>query len=184
MTILYRLKRLIQSDVHALLENLEEPEFIVAQSLRDMQDELHVQSENLKKKIQEQKESEFLLQQLVTATAEVEKKIVLAINEKREEAARYFIRKQIVQKKNQEQLQKEVVALRDVIQNLAQDLHAKQKAFDEISEKAKEMAQNKTSQSVAFACAPQFGVSDQELEHEVELEWLQRMKTVAVKDAV
>jgi phage shock protein A len=40
MSLIYRIKRLVKSDVHAFVEGLEDPKWVLAQAIRDMEEEL------------------------------------------------------------------------------------------------------------------------------------------------
>ena len=176
MTILYRLKRLIQSDVHALISGLEEPKLILEQSLRDMQDELAKSDVGLRDCETTLKAALKKQDELAASIIDIEGKIAMAIGEKKEDAARFFIKKQILCKKQGEVLQKDILKLRETLEALRVDFHNKQNAYNDIVKKKEEVSWQQDLQNPAFAAASHLTVPDCEIEHEVELEWLGRMK--------
>ncbi len=178
MTIFYRLKRLIQSDVHALIAGLEEPKLILEQSLRDMQDELAKSDAGLRECESTLKAAIKKQEELANGIKDIEGKIAMALGEKKEEAARFFIKKQILCKKQGEVLQKDILKLREALEALRLDFQNKQNAYNDVMKKKDEIVWQQELQNPAFAAASNFSVPDCEIEHEVELEWLKRMKMV------
>ena len=178
MTIFYRLKRLIQSDVHALITGLEEPKLILEQSLRDMQDELAKSEVGMRDCESTLKAALKKQDELAASIKDIEAKIAMALGEKKEEAARFFIKKQILCKKQGEILQKDILKLRESLEVIRLDFQNKQNAYNDILKKKDEVIWQQELQKPTFATTSSFAVPDCEIEHEVELEWLKRMKTV------
>lgn len=175
MTVFYRLKRLIKSDMHALIEGLEEPKWILAQSLRDMEEELEKLGQRL-----DQAERELVLRQgdleeTLATISECEEKIQLSLSEQKEDTARFFIRKQILLKKKVNGLSKEIQRSEAASQALKKELDEKTQAYDEVCVQSEAILAAAES-SEAFACAKGLAASEPELEHEVELEFLRRVK--------
>ncbi|MBU1917024.1 PspA/IM30 family protein, partial [bacterium] len=98
MTLIYRIKRLIKADAHALVDGLEEPKWILNQAIRDMETELQNQKslfEDYKNKAEQLHKK---IESLSMCLAQNEKDIDLAIDEKREDIAKHLIKKGFIYK--------------------------------------------------------------------------------------
>lgn len=176
MTLFYRLKRLVRSDVHAVLDSLEEPKLILLQSLRDMKEELERIENNCRETKKELQDKKSSLEDLSQTLKELDDKIALAISEKKEEAARFFIKKQILSQKNKAGLEKAIQKITTHLQELEKDLANKQELYDDIAQKSETLITQMANQSDAFESAKKMQITETELDHEVELELLKRMK--------
>ncbi|EKD51632.1 MAG: hypothetical protein ACD_62C00213G0002 [uncultured bacterium] len=175
MTLLYRIKRLVKANAHGFVDGLEEHQWIVNQAIRDMESELEKQTTFLS----EQKQVRIALEQRVqnddNELSQIEKDIDLALAEKRDDIAKHFIKKSLVGKKRAHTLSAELTSLKAEIGTLEKDLAQKQQAFDDICCQC-ESAKLSTNQDDVFDAAKVLVEKDLSLEHEVELEFLRRIK--------
>lgn len=95
MTILTRISRLFKADIHGILDNLEEPDTILKQALRDMREEIDQavaaisvlgrQQERLQQK--QQAQSQYI--------EELQQRLQFCFNENNENLAKSVIRKKL-----------------------------------------------------------------------------------------
>ncbi|MBU0504873.1 MAG: PspA/IM30 family protein [bacterium] len=175
MTLIYRIKRLIKADAHALVDGLEEPKWILNQAIRDMETELQNQKslfEDYKNKAEQLHKK---IESLSMCLAQNEKDIDLAIDEKREDIAKHLIKKGFIYKKNLFLHQDQKELLSKDLDRLEVELKEKEKAYDEITARAEHVTFDSGKKDV-FDEAKTLVAKDISLDHEVEIEFLRRVK--------
>lgn len=172
MNILQRLKRLIKSDLNSVMDDLENPKKILEQTIRDMEVQIRIKEENLKSIDHDLKVSFKKQKEVQSKMNTNEENINLAIEEKREDLAKHFIKRKFLLEKSQENLKKEIEFLEERKVLLETDFDKQKKALIDIQDRAEAFAlQVKTQEN--HISNEDFSSS---LEHEVELEFLRRMK--------
>lgn len=178
MRIFYRFKRLIRSDLHGVLEGMEKPQQVLAQALRDMEDEL----EKLKQTLEahqgradaaavKAKQGEELLQAL-------EKDIDFAISEKKEDIAKSLIKKRLLTQQHQELLKREEEQNRQAALKLEAEYGRKKDCYAEICARAESspLTTEASERDEIFVQASHLLPQDPLLQHQVELEFLRRLQ--------
>ena len=176
MSLMYRIKRLVKSDAYAIVEGLEDPKLILAQAIRDMESELekltkgiHQKKDHLEKlKKQELRYNEMLVQ--------IELDINLSIDEKREDIAKKLIRNLIIHKRNIQACRHQSEILMGDIHAAEKDLAVKKQSYDEVLAQS-ELLNFSKQISPVFEEANNLVAVESALEHEVELEFLRRLKS-------
>jgi phage shock protein A len=95
MTILTRVSRLFKADIHGILENLEQPESILKQAVRDMQDAIDKATANINRLTKQQ---ECLHQKQQTQTLhidELQQQLRFCFAENNDALAKPVIRKKL-----------------------------------------------------------------------------------------
>lgn len=179
MSIYNRIKRLVASDAHAFVAGLEEPKAVLAQAIREMEDELARLDADLKTRQARLETARRKKSRREEECATLESDITLAIDEKREDLAKPLIRKSLAFKSEAERLAREIAVLAREVDSLAGDFAGKRQSFDEICARAGTMDVRKEDDN-AFACAERIVGAETSLEHEVELELIKRMKARSV----
>lgn len=95
MTILTRISRLFKADIHGILDSLEEPETILKQAVRDMQDEIGKASATIAAMTTQQERLIEKQQALTTTIQELEQRLHFCLAEKNEALAKTVIRKKL-----------------------------------------------------------------------------------------
>ena len=176
MTILYRLKRLIKADAHAMVESLEEPKWILAQAIRDMETEL----EKMRQDIEDKKNrlmgtaKQILNSEQIIDNTDTD--IDLAVEEKREDIAKHLIKKLLLNQKNLKLLSELKEELIKDIKDLGDDLAKKERDYDEVLVGAQAVEFTMPKQD-AFNDAKDIVGKVNALDHDVELEFLRRLKS-------
>ncbi len=175
MTLLYRIKRLVKADAHALVEGLEEPKWILAQAIRDMEEELEKQGAALEEKKEKWEKIHKSMEQIGADIASKESDIDLAIDEKREDIAKHLIKANIINRKSLETLADQKNVLSKDLERLEKEVKEKQKAYSDVCARSQNIS-FETVKSDAFDEAKKVVGKDSSLDHEVELEFLRRIK--------
>ncbi|HEX5035803.1 MAG TPA: PspA/IM30 family protein [bacterium] len=179
MSLAYRVKRLVKSDMHALVEGLEDPKWVLAQALRDMEEELEkMESDLVVRRTQIDKIKDRVIASEAIASA-LENDVDFAMQEKREDIARNLIRKLIVTRKTLDDLSKRSKVCAEELVGLEQDYRLKKGAYEDIKGRC-EILNLRRIDDDAFQAATrlvsQEGGTDGTLEHQVEIEFLRRLQ--------
>lgn len=179
MSLVYRVKRLVKSDMHALVEGLEDPRWVLAQALRDMEEELEkIESDLSVRHSQISKLKDRIIGTEAILSA-LENDIEFAMQEKREEIAKNLIRKQLLSRKNLQDLQEKGKVSEEEIQKVEEDYRLKKGAYEDIRGRCEVMNLTRVNDDVFQAAVrlvtPDGGV-DSTLNHQVELEFLKRLQ--------
>jgi len=179
MSLGYRLKRLIKSDMHALVEGLEDPKWVLAQALRDMEEELEkIEADLGVRRNHWGKIKDRLIANQAITTA-LENDIEFAMQEKREDIAKNLIRKLILTRRNLEDLvQKDKVFAEDLV-NVEEDYRLKKGAYEDVRGRC-EVLNLKRIDDDAFQAAARLvsedGRGDTSIDQQVEIEFLRRLQ--------
>ena len=95
MTLLTRISRLFKADIHGILDSLEEPEMILKQAIRDMQDEIDKATAEISALNQQQERLQQKIQILARHIQEVQQHLQLCFSENNETLAKSVIRKRL-----------------------------------------------------------------------------------------
>lgn len=168
-----RLSRLFQADFHAVLDQLEDPEAILKQSLREMDAEIR----RLEQQLQHQKKNgERLHKQLAKCRQqeqEIEPQLDLCFKANNEDLAKNLLRQRLQWQRQQTVLQQQLDNSLEQQQTLEKQLQAFSQQFEELKQKAEIFVGECTIDNEAYSGA-EFHTSRTTIaEHELELAWLQ-----------
>lgn len=179
MSLAYRIKRLVKSDAHALVEGLEAPKWVLAQALRDMEEELEKMEADLgirRSQIAKMKDRLIASEAIISA---LENDIEFAMREKREDIAKNLIRKLLLTKKALEDLSHRYKACEEETLSVEEDYRVKKGAYEDIRGRCEILNLSRIDDD-AFQAAARL-VSQEEgmdatLDHQVEIEFLRRLQ--------
>ncbi len=95
MTLITRLTRLVKADLHGILDNLEEPQEVVKQAVRDMEEDIATHERRLEELHAVLQRLDREAQETTTAMQEIEPQIDLCFAAKNEPLARNLLRKRL-----------------------------------------------------------------------------------------
>lgn len=95
MALVNRISRLFTADLHAVLDRLEEPQTLLKQALREMEEELARSEQRIKQLEAEARQLETRGGQLEAAIAEVDQKLDLCFASGKDELARTQVRRKL-----------------------------------------------------------------------------------------
>ncbi len=183
MAIANRLTRLFRADVHAVLDIIEEPEAILKQSIREMQEALDLKRARLAR---DQKTSHALdgtRSYLKEQLSKVQKDLRLCLKEKNEELARKIVGRKLAYEKHVSAVEQRSSNLARALEQQILEIELQQGQLESIVEKAKMFVPTAEDDSPFSIAESILSTADagrgytgsggmKVSEEEVELEWL------------
>lgn len=96
MALLNRMSRLFRADLNAVLDQIEEPEQILKQAIREMEDELSRSDRRIACCKQEQETLQARIRDLSAAEADLERELDLCFETKKDDLAKSLIRRKLL----------------------------------------------------------------------------------------
>ncbi len=176
MGIMSRFVRILKADIHGVMDQLEDKRLVLAQCLREMQEEI-IKTEALLKETTAKQDKTAQRQKENMANAEnLENDLDRAVEKNREDLARILIRKANFTKKQQEETAWFMEELAKQISGLDEDLEEKRLAHERLKLGADRYLRTEENKSRAPQAQDSFnplddhqqGISDEEVEMELE----------------
>jgi phage shock protein A len=95
MALINRLSRLVKADFHAVLDQIEEPEQLLKQAIRDMQDDLAESGQRITLCVHDQEALAVRRCELEASLAEIDEQLDLCFESDKEDLARNLIRRKL-----------------------------------------------------------------------------------------
>lgn len=136
MTVITRLGRLFRADFHAVLDRIEEPELLLRQAIREMEDELARQEQSIRLASHEESQRGARQGQLEGRLRDIEEKLDLCFASGKEELARGLVRRKLETQRLGEQLAARREALRKGLERRQATLAENRAALEGLRQKA------------------------------------------------
>jgi phage shock protein A len=171
MALVNRISRLVKADFHAVLDQIEEPEQLLKQAIRDMEDELADTEQRIKLCAIDQEGLHVRKSELEKTIAEVDGQLDLCFESKKEDLAKNQIRKKLEAERILKRLQSKFDANERYLEGQRAALDENRATLESLRQKAELFAQRAPSQTdgtsefddVAWM-AREMNVSDDEVE--------------------
>ena len=95
MALINRISRLFKADFHAVLDQIEEPEALLKQAIRDMEDDVASTEQRIALCVHDQEELSVRKGELEDAVTEFEVKLDLCFESDKDDLARILIKKRL-----------------------------------------------------------------------------------------
>lgn len=95
MALINRISRLFQADFHAVLDNVEEPELLLRQAIREMEDEIAASEQHIRLLAHERDGVAQRTKELGHAISEIDEELDLCFASGKDDLARGLIKKKI-----------------------------------------------------------------------------------------
>lgn len=95
MALINRISKLFQADIHAVLDNIEEPEYLLKQAIREMQEDLFATEDKINRLQESQQDIEARETQLKKTMAKFKQELDLCFESGKNELARSLIKRQL-----------------------------------------------------------------------------------------
>ena len=95
MALINRISRLVKADFHAVLDQIEEPEQLLKQAIRDMEDDLAETEQRVNLCAHDQEALHVRKSELETTIAEIDEQLDLCFKSDKEDLAKNLIRKKL-----------------------------------------------------------------------------------------
>jgi len=168
MTLIARMTRLFKADLHGILDSLEEPEEVVKQAIRDMEEDIATRERRLDELRTVVQRLTIEAQELTASMQESERQIDLCFAAGNEALAKNLIRKRLEMARRARGIARAQDETRAQSEGLARQLAEHKEQLAAVMQKLKLYEETRASQPwVASFCSPLQGgglVTDDEVE--------------------
>ncbi len=179
MALINRIQRLLRADIHAILDTVEEPEAVLKQAIREMQEALDVKRACWDRRQRILAALAAHEQSLQCDLEKAEEDLRLSLDEAGEELARKTLARKLALKKRLKSAQARAAALTETCRQQEQEIAAQQAHLDGVIEKARGFVQITPEDSPAAVADSILGFHGatgsrpgEVPADELELEWL------------
>jgi phage shock protein A len=165
MPLINRLSRLFKADLHAVLDRIEEPEVLLRQAIREMEEELA--RERQRKKALNHDRGQLIARQaeLDQTLGEVEEQLDVCIESERDDLARTLVRRKLEAQRSLKSLQSKRETLEETLAGLEGRLEQNSQRLSSLRQKAELLAEEDVSDPSVCRCSTlDFSVRDDDLE--------------------
>lgn len=134
MALINRVSRLFKADFHAVLDRIEEPDVLLRQAIREMQDELAMDEQHMKRLTQERQQLHQQETDIIEALDNIEAELDVCLDADKPDLARTLVRRQL---ENQQTI-KHILNRRQAAQQASESLS---KRIDENHQQLKNFQQ-------------------------------------------
>ena len=171
MAIMTRVTRLFRADVHAVLDRMEEPDVLLRQALREMEDEVAQHAQFLRARELERKQAQARLDAIAATQAEIGGQLDLCFDAGNEALARTLLRRKLEGERMSRHLAQRLAALDQLIGERRTQLEERRRVLEAMRQKA-EVFDTEAAQAT-HVDATRFGAEDFSVtDADVELAWL------------
>jgi phage shock protein A len=135
MSLLHRITRLFKADIHGILDALEEPDVMLKQAVREMQEEIEQSEAQLKTAGKQLERFEQKIPEQAAALARFEEQIDFCFAENNEILAKTLLRKKLETRQSLQALEKRRQALLDEKVALESELAGRRDKLQSILDK-------------------------------------------------
>lgn len=140
MTLITRVTRLFRADFHAVLDRIEEPELLLRQAIREMEDELARQEQTIRLAAHEEGEYAARQDRLDGRLREIEEEMDLCFSSGKEDLARGLVKRKLETQRLGRHLAARREALRNTLARRESALAENRAALDGLRQKAELVA--------------------------------------------
>lgn len=165
MALISRMTRLFRADLHAVLDRIEEPDLLLRQSVREMEEAIGRDRQRLKLLQHEQGEMRNRQTEVSGRLAQLEEELDVCFRAGNEKLARPLIRRKLEHQRYAEQLERRSAALGKTLETLRKQVDENQDRLQGMRQKM-ELLAGETRESVQTHGweMPDYGVRDDEVE--------------------
>ncbi|KPK40267.1 MAG: hypothetical protein AMJ69_03010 [Gammaproteobacteria bacterium SG8_47] len=136
MALITRVSRLFRADVHAVLDRIEEPDVLLRQAVREMEESLTGDAHRLKLLEHEHSQLNSRISDLDQALREVEEELDVCFAADQDKLARTLVRRKLEAQRLRKLTVQKHETLRQTIETLRAQLHDNRARLDNMRQKA------------------------------------------------
>jgi len=175
MALITRISRLFKADFHAVLDQIEEPEQLLKQAIREMEDEIAFSEQRLKLGSHGKEQLQRRQKELAGSLGDIDAEIELCFAADKEDLAKNLVRKRLETQRLGKHLNSRDESLADEMQALQSVVEENRATLEGLRQKAEIFAKRTPSgRSGALSCdETDWAAHDVRVsEDEVEIAWL------------
>ena len=147
MALINRISRLFRADFHAVLDQIEEPEALLKQAIRDMEDDLASTEQRINLCMHDQEALTVRKSELEDAIAEFAAKLDLCFESDKDDLARSLIRKKLEAERLLKRLDAKHIANAKHLSEQGSKLEQNNTTLESLRQKAELFAQRASAQA-------------------------------------
>ena len=136
MALISRVSRLFTADVHAVLDRIEEPEVLLRQAIREMEDEVVKSEQQLKWLRHEMQQLEKKRDAGIAAVQELDSELDICFEADEEELARSLVKRKLTEEQRNKVATAQLDSVAGAIVNLSGVLDDQRHKLDEMQQNA------------------------------------------------
>jgi len=165
MALITRVSRLFQADFHAVLDRIEEPEVLLRQAVREMEEDLA--SDEQRSRILQQEQGQLTAREtdLEQTLHEIEEQLDVCFDSGNDDLARACIKRKLETQRFCKNLSRKRQALQEALDDLDTRLRENRARLESMRQKAELLAEENARARPADNCnLPDIAVRDQDVE--------------------
>ena len=147
MALITRVTRLFQADLHAVLDRIEEPDLLLRQAVREMEDDLARDEQRMKVLIHDLDELGSRETNIEQSLAELEDELEVCFRSGKDDLARVLIKRKLEGLRLQKYLNHKRNQLEQTVKGLRSRLQENRTRLDSMRQKAELLAEDTASDS-------------------------------------
>ncbi|MFQ5822602.1 MAG: PspA/IM30 family protein [bacterium] len=163
MNLLKRISELITANINHLLDQAEEPEVMVKQIIRDMEESIIELRKETVRALAHQKQVEKQIQAATDLAKDLEEKAKLALNKNEEELARKIITKKLDNEERRVNLKPELQSAAETVEQLKSDLAKLEDQVQEARRKKEELIRRKRAAKAKLSTQKSISIATEAL---------------------
>jgi phage shock protein A len=168
MAVITRISRLFRADFHAVLDQMEEPELMLRQAIREMQDDLAAREQRIRVATREQAELRARKDELARSLNDIEDQLELCFRSQKPELARNLVRRKLQTERHSRHLATRESATEKYVSEQRAMFDEHRMTLDGLRQKAEIFTRRASEPAGSCEVAEPFGrdltVSDDEVE--------------------
>jgi phage shock protein A len=165
MALINRLSRLFQADLHAVLDRIEEPDTLLRQSIREMQEAIVQDTRQIKRLQLEQGQLTARQTEVERSLKQITEELDVCFASYKEELARKLIKRKLEAERFGEFLSRKCRTLEDNLVEITARVEEHRSRLDSLRQKAELMAETeKETQTESYSFTPDFSVHEEDVE--------------------
>jgi len=143
MALITRVSRLFRADLHAVLDRIEEPDILLRQAVREMEEALTGDERRIKLLVHEQGELNARAQGIEQTLADIDEELDLCFASDKDDLARALIRRKLEAQRTQKQLRRSRETLARTLTGLSQRLEERRGQLEGMRQKLALLAEDR-----------------------------------------
>ncbi len=164
MALINRVSRLFRADLHAVLDRIEEPDVLLRQAVREMEEELARDERRIKLLHQERTQLESRVQESTQSLQEIEQQLDVCFAAHNDDLARTLIRRRLETQRFQTHLERKHTTLQDTLAGLGSRVDEQRTQLDSMRQKVELLAEETSCDGFEEGGGPDFSVRDEDVE--------------------
>lgn len=165
MALVTRVSRLFRADLHAVLDHIEEPDVVLRQAIREMEEEFGRDEQRVKLIKHEQDQIQARMTDIAQSLTDLNEELDICFASQKDELARVLVKRKLEAKRLQKHLSRKADALEQTLAGLETRLKENRTRLDSMRQKAELLSEDKSSDYAEDAWGvPDISVKEEDVE--------------------